>query len=74
MNQCPTCGLQRGLSHSILPGCMCAFAAPSTPLTPPQRPWVGLTDEEIDLIYMGAGKNDLRRARAIEAKLKEKNT
>jgi hypothetical protein len=44
--------------------------------TPPaaQRTWVGLTDEEIDDLYQGAGKNDLNRAREIEAKLKEKNT
>ena len=39
----------------------------------PKREWQGLTDEEIDDIYMGAGKHDLIRARAIEAKLKEKN-
>ena len=47
--------------------------------TPPQRTWVGLTDEEIKRI----GKLDLDSnyfglwydfARAIEAKLKEKNT
>ena len=43
--------------------------------TPPaaQRQWVGLTDEEIDDLYQGAGKNDLKRAREIEAKLKERN-
>jgi hypothetical protein len=43
--------------------------------TPPaaQRQWVGLTDDEIDDLYQGAGKNDLKRAREIEAKLKEKN-
>jgi H2-forming N5,N10-methylenetetrahydromethanopterin dehydrogenase-like enzyme len=39
-----------------------------------QREWVGLTDDEIDDLYQGAGKNDLKRAREIEAKLKEKNT
>ena len=38
-----------------------------------QRQWVGLTDDEIDDLYQGAGKNDLKRAREIEAKLKEKN-
>ena len=38
-----------------------------------KREWVGLTDEEIDDIYWGAGKHDLLDARAIEAKLKEKN-
>lgn len=39
-----------------------------------KRPWVGLTEDEIDDIYMGAGKHDVLRARSIEAKLKEKNT
>jgi hypothetical protein len=45
-------------------------------VTPPaaQRQWTGLTDDEIDGLYQGAGKNDLKRAREIEAKLKEKNT
>jgi len=38
-----------------------------------QRPWVGLTDEEIDDIYQGVGKNDLMLVREVEAKLKEKN-
>jgi hypothetical protein len=38
---------------------------------PPQRPWVGLTDEELaDCIDMSIQKT----CRAIEAKLKEKNT
>jgi hypothetical protein len=43
---------------------------------PPQRTWVGLTDEEIDLIDGGmCGEREFHRefARAIEAKLKEKN-
>ena len=47
----------------------------TTPLytTPPaaQRPWVGLTDEEIENCY-GGGIGDF--VRALEAKLKEKNT
>jgi hypothetical protein len=49
--------------------------------TPPQRTWVGLTDEEIDGMVeitdlSGAYYYDdlLALARAIEAKLKEKNT
>ena len=49
--------------------------------TPPQREWVGLTDEEIDDIWdthcdeMGDARQEyaLCIARAIEAKLKEKN-
>ena len=36
--------------------------------------WVSLTDEEIDDIYQGVGKNDLMLVREVEAKLKEKNT
>jgi len=45
----------------------------------PQRTWVGLTDEEIDYIYMGirAVHHDVDSdvlCRAIEAKLKEKNS
>jgi len=46
---------------------------------PPQRPWVGLTDEEIQQIYEEAYKVAQGRrlevafARVVEAKLKEKN-
>jgi len=39
----------------------------------PKREWVGLTDEEIDDIYQGVGKNDLMLVREVEAKLREKN-
>jgi hypothetical protein len=39
-----------------------------------KREWVGLTDEEIDDIYQGVGRNDLMLVREVEAKLKEKNT
>lgn len=40
--------------------------------TPPKRPWVGLTDEEIEEAY---AKPTLRKMyQAIEAKLKELNT
>ena len=49
---------------------------------PPQRTWVGLTDEEIweTISRIGTSDSDvnpyakLADARAIEAKLKEKNT
>jgi hypothetical protein len=37
---------------------------------PPKREWIGLTDEEI----VACGWCDLRFARAIEAKLRERNT
>ena len=39
---------------------------------PPQRPWVGLTDEDISEIVRGT-HNTGSFVRAIEAKLKEKN-
>jgi len=41
--------------------------------TTPQRTWVGLTDEEIESIYMET-MNFQQNARRIEAKLKERNT
>lgn len=45
----------------------------------PQRPWVGLTDEEIKLQWSEFWETDchawsIEFAKAIEAKLKEKNT
>ena len=40
-----------------------------------QRPWVGLTDEEIDAALKSCATTDIYKYfRAIEAKLKEKNT
>jgi hypothetical protein len=47
--------------------------------TPPQRTWVGLTDEERGQVYAdwrfnGGNLSNLELCRAIEAKLKEKNT
>ena len=39
-----------------------------------QRPWVGLTDEEIALIDWESLTTKKDCVRAIEAKLKEKNT
>ena len=42
---------------------------------PSQRPWVGLTPEEVQFIYADSGYNDIHMfANAIEATLKEKNT
>jgi hypothetical protein len=50
-------------------------------ITPPQRTWVGLTDEEVDKIYEAHHNQygecesvNFGYERAIEAKLKEKNT
>lgn len=42
--------------------------------TPPKREWVGLTDEEIRDIHWSKPMDEYSFARAIEAKLKEKNT
>lgn len=46
-------------------------------ITPPQRPWVGLTDIDIAMAFDGvpqAFNDKLKFAQAVEAKLKEKNT
>jgi hypothetical protein len=40
--------------------------------TPPQRPWVGLTDEEFQLIY-DMGRTPSGMMEMVESKLKEKN-
>ena len=39
-----------------------------------QRTWVNLTSEEIGEIYRVGWANNMELARAIEAKLKEKNS
>jgi len=48
---------------------------------PPQRPWIGLNEDELNLIWLNCHGNCcladgriLNYERAIEAKLKEKNT
>jgi hypothetical protein len=38
-----------------------------------QRPWVGLTDEEVENLCLSLGAEPIE-VRFIEAKLKEKNT
>jgi hypothetical protein len=43
-------------------------------ISPPQRQWVGLTDEEHMILYTKADSGLHEWAKAIEAKLKEKNT
>ena len=75
MSICPNCGLTRGVHSSILPGCMCQYSMQ----LPPKKEWVGLTDEEILEEYRQSygddgDLTDVYFARAIEAKLKEKNT
>ena len=41
--------------------------------TPPQRTWVGLTDEEVKQLCLAVGTEPIE-VRLIEAKLKEKST
>ena len=83
MNTCPNCGKVAGLHSSILQGCMCQYSMQA----PPQRTWVGLTDEEVYEIY-GSVQEEVNEHwerggttmmfpttiyKAIEAKLKDKN-
>ena len=72
MNTCPNCGKMAGIHGSILQGCMCQYSMQA----PPQRTWVGLTDEEKADLFEGTAPyyNETDYADAIEAKLKEKNT
>ena len=50
-----------------------SFAA--SELVQPRRTWVGLTDEEIEAMWpLRPTDSVIQFARAIEAKLKEKNT
>jgi hypothetical protein len=58
-NFCPRCGKRTNDIHTC---------------TPPQRTWVGLTDEEINDIVEDCDGVGWGVAQAIRAKLKEKNT
>ena len=66
-NFCPRCGKRLGTNDWDIHTC-----------TPPQRTWVGLTDDEILSISADCASShqhmDIQFARAIEVKLKEKNT
>jgi hypothetical protein len=74
MSQCPKCGLQMGLHHSVLPGCTCGTSAPFTyPIQPQKRQWVGLTDKDIIEMWPETSTVGWDDIRLIEAKLKEKN-
>ena len=80
MNTCPNCGKVTGLHSSILQGCMCQYSMQA----PAQRTWVGLTDDEMyeavrplckaDSVARSLFDISKDEYRAIEAKLKEKNT
>jgi len=73
MNTCPNCGKVAGLHSSILQGCMCQYSMQ----VPPQRTWVGLTDEEIAQGWKESWVTEQAWQSAVwwaEEKLKEKNT
>jgi len=79
MNTCPNCGKVAGLHSSILQGCMCQYSMQA----PAQRTWVGLTDEDRQAAFESMPDmldgflktwGWLHFSKAIEAKLKEKNT
>ena len=59
-----------------IPCCIDQTCSKCKAITPPQRPWVGLTDEEIDTTWkkwIGTERANKSYTLAIEAKLKEKN-
>ena len=67
---CQKCGELIGWIGRFLPFHKCKNIS----LPRGRREWVGLTDEEINLIYAEPQTHIGQYARAIEAKLKEKNT
>jgi hypothetical protein len=69
MNNCPNCGKVMGLHSSILQGCMCQYSMQA----PPQRTWVGLTEQDLDYLCNLAYTGDEEFALAVQAKLMEKN-
>lgn len=72
--QAPTVCLPRPVWQAVLR--VNEFAETHVCTTPPaaQRPWVGLTDEEVDLFVENRRAEDCVFVRSVEAKLKEKNT
>ena len=71
---CTICNLPTiNIVGSTLPQCKCGWQKPNPPVT--QRTWVGLTDEEINALESATDTLEFpQTVRAIEAKLKEKNT
>ena len=62
-------GLNKGFGEA-------AYSVSLLYTTPPKRPWVGLTEEEISQLWISTSPyfNEDDFAKAVEAKLKEKNT
>jgi len=87
---CPKCGLINTGNLAVglaMPQCMCQWqniqekckieTVPAQGTLLPQRQWVGLTDEEIQTTVNKVAseyQTSYTYARAIEDKLKEKNT
>ena len=73
---CPECGA-KGVMRERRPNgndkCANGHTYPSSTSTPPQRTWVGLTDEEMKELWENKGWY-VTMYKAVEAKLKEKNT
>jgi hypothetical protein len=79
---CTICKLPTGnIVGSVLPQCKCGWQAPQPPAT--QRTWVGLTDEDRQAAFESMPDmldgflktwGWLHFSKAIEAKLKERNT
>ena len=71
-------GYYDGKKAAQEPVAMLFGSLPVYDTTPPQRTWVGLTDEEIDELHGSPmqfeNSGELIWVRIIEAKLKEKNT
>ena len=73
---CPECGA-KGVMRERRPNgndkCANGHTYPSSTSTPPQRTWVGLTDEErIEIDHLALSR--VQAVQMTEAKLKEKNT
>jgi len=68
MNDCPNCEYHKQRAQRWREE---AYRQAGHPL--PERGWVGLTDAEIGEIYRIGWANNMELARAVEAKLKEKN-
>ena len=69
MTDCPNCEYHRKRAQLWREE---AYKQAGHPL--PEREWVGLTDEEISEVDWKSNETLHEFARAIEAKLKEKNT
>ena len=69
MTDCPNCEYHRKRAQLWREE---AYKQAGHPL--PEREWVGLTDEEISAVDWKSNETLHDFARAIEAKLKEKNT